>query len=312
MTLDSPRRPFLLGGASLNPVRIFALAALCLALAAPALAARLDTKPAAKFDPLTTGSIEAPFLAMLRGPEAMPPLLRPSMPLLENWLRASSPLRGRTMAVASASDIVLEPHEVILSFDDGPTTGRTERVLNILDAFGVKAVFMMVGKMAELHPRSAQAVALDGQTIGTHTYDHPNLAKLSPEAAFAEISHGQQAVAAVLAPVKAAPSPFFRFPYLASNWLLQASLYAENTIVLSVQIDSDDYMRDDTPTMLKHLLARLDHEGKGIVLFHDIHPKTLVILPQFLEALSERGYTVVQLVAKTPGPFDAPLVTASR
>jgi peptidoglycan/xylan/chitin deacetylase (PgdA/CDA1 family) len=301
----------LLGGASLNLVSSLALA-LTLALTAPALAAQIDARSAAKGGLRANVTMEVPFLAMLRGPETMPPLLRPSMPLLENWLRDSNTLRGRTLAVASAADIVLEPHEVILSFDDGPTTGRTEGVLKILDDFGVKAIFMMVGKMAELHPQSAQAVALDGETIGTHTYDHPNLAKLTPEAAFEEIQHGQQAVAAVLAPVKAAPSPFFRFPYLASSWLLQAGLYAENTIVLSVQIDSDDYMRDDTATMLKHLVARLDEEGKGIVLFHDIHPKTLVILPQFLAALRERGYTVVQLVAKTPGPLETPLVTASR
>jgi len=240
--------------------------------------------------------------------------LRPSLPLLEDWTATHRPLRGRTLAAASVGDIVLHPKEVIITFDDGPTTGRTESVLQILDDFGVKAAFMMVGKMAELHPESARAVALDGQTIGTHTYDHPNLSKLTPDAALDEIRHGQEAVAAVLAPVGAKPSPFFRFPYLATTWILQACLYADDTIVLGVQIDSDDYMKDSTDQMLKHLLARLDKVGKGIVLFHDIHPKTVQILPQFLQALSDRGYSVVQLVAKpsNPGPLDQPVITASR
>jgi peptidoglycan/xylan/chitin deacetylase (PgdA/CDA1 family) len=297
------RRYFRFGGAAL---RLAHYAAAVLALAAgasPALAATIKPHPAIAAPP--------PLVAMLK-PGQLPVLpLRASMPLLDNWLKAGDELRGRTLAAASASDIVLKRHEVILSFDDGPTTGRTEGVLKILDRFGVKAIFMMVGKMAELHPQSARAVALDGMTIGTHTYDHPDLAKLTPAAAFAEIEHGQGAVATAVAPTGVTPGPFFRFPYLASTWLEQAALYAENVVVMPVNIDSDDYMRDSPRTMLTKLLARLDHEGKGIVLFHDIHPKTLIILPQFLEALAARGYKVVQLVPKTPSVFTEPAVTAS-
>jgi peptidoglycan/xylan/chitin deacetylase (PgdA/CDA1 family) len=283
-------------------MRIAAVAA-ALVFVAPATAARLD--------PQTTGSIGTLSLAKAAAAR-LPHRLRPSLPLLADWTATHPALRGRTLAAATDADIVLQPHEVILTFDDGPTTGRTDGVLKILDDFGVKATFMMVGKMAELHPESARAVALDGQTIGTHTYDHPNLSKLSPEAAFEEIQHGKDAVAAVLAPVGAAPTSFFRFPYLAETWLLEACLYVDGTIALGVQIDSDDYFNDSPQRMLKHLLARLDHEGKGIVLFHDIHAKTLVVLPQFLQALSDRGYTVVQLVAKTPSVFSEPVVTASR
>ena len=280
-------------------MRIAVLAA-ALAFVAPAAAAKLD--------PLTTGSIGLARPAALRLPHA----LRPSLPLLADWLATHRPLRGRTLAAATDADIALQPKEVILTFDDGPTTGLTDGVLKILDDFGVKATFMMVGKMAELHPESARAVALDGQTIGTHTYDHPNLAKLTPAAAFDEIQHGKDAVASVLAPIGAAPTQFFRFPYLAETWLLEACLYVDGTIALGVQIDSDDYFRESPQQMLKKMLARLDHEGRGIVLFHDIHAKTLLVLPQFLQALSDRGYTVVQLVAKKPSVFTEPVVTASR
>jgi peptidoglycan/xylan/chitin deacetylase (PgdA/CDA1 family) len=302
MIMSMLGRSFRVGDPALRLAR-YAAAALALAGTAPALAAAVK--------PHRALSAQPPLVAMLK-PGQLPQLpLRASMPLLDDWLKAGDELRGRTLAAASASDIVLHRHEVILSFDDGPTTGRTEGVLKILDRFGVKAIFMMVGKMAELHPASARAVALDGMTIGTHTYDHPDLARLPPAAAFAEIAHGQQAVATVLAPTGVTPGPFFRFPYLASTWLEQAALYAENIVIMPVNIDSDDYMRDGPRTMLRHLLARLDHEGKGIVLFHDIHPKTLIILPQFLEALAARGYKVVQLVPGKASPFTAPAVTAS-
>ena len=77
-------------------------------------------------------------------------------------------------------------------------------------------------------------------------------------------------------------------------------------------MDSDDYTKSSPQAALKQMLARLDKVGKGIVLFHDIHAKTQVILPAFLQALSDRGYTVVQLVPKTPGVLTEPIITASR
>ena len=231
------------------------------------------------------------------------------------WLDSVWPtpsLRGRTLAVSSIADIQLNPHEIVLSFDDGPSSSLTPGVLKILDDFGVKAIFMMVGKMAELHPKTAQAVSLDGQTIGTHTYDHKNLSKLTPDAALADIQRGEDAVAAALAPVNATPSRFFRFPYLAQTEVLKASLAFEDTIVLGIQLDSDDYMRSTPDVTLTRLLESLDKKGRGIVLFHDIHAKTLIVLPAFLQALKDRGYTVVQLVAKQPSVFTEPVVTAAR
>jgi peptidoglycan/xylan/chitin deacetylase (PgdA/CDA1 family) len=242
----------------------------------------------------------------------LPARLRPSFAALETWPLPAEPLAGRTLSVSAADQIALAPREVILTFDDGPTARYTPKILKVLDAFGVKATFMMVGRMAEAHPLSAQAVALDGQTVGTHTYDHPDLARLDPGAALAEVTRGQAAVAAALAPVSARPSPFFRFPYLASTWFLQATLTMDGTIPLGVEIDSDDYFRDSPRQTLARLLARLEKAGRGIVLFHDIHPKTVVVLPLFLEALADRGYHVVQLVDDQPNPFNQPLLTAGN
>jgi peptidoglycan/xylan/chitin deacetylase (PgdA/CDA1 family) len=292
-----------LAGCLVFDLRVLSVALLCCGANA-ALAGPPDT--------LTTGAIKP-------GPEApaatgmqMPPPLRPSLPLSGGSDLALSPLAGRTLVVSAEDQISLNPHEVILTFDDGPSASYTPKVLDILDSYGIKATFLMVGKMAELHPGAAREVALDGHTIGTHTYDHANLAKLIPAAAFDEVRHGQEAVATVLAPVGATPSPFFRFPYLATTWPLKATLTMGGTIPLGVQIDSDDYLKDSPKQTLAHLLARLDRVGKGIVLFHDIHAKTLLVLPAFLDALAARGYTIVHLAATTPSPFDQPLVTATR
>lgn len=223
---------------------------------------------------------------------------------------ANMSLAGRTLTVAATEQIVLQPGEVVLTFDDGPRPGITGPILDTLDQFGVKATFLMLGSSAERHPELAREVAMRGHTIGTHTYDHVNLATLELGEAVAEIYAGQQAVAAALAPAEMTPSRFFRFPYLAQTGFIRTRAVDSNFIVLDVDIDSKDYYEETPAQVLERTLARLDARGSGIVLFHDIHRRTAAALPEFLAALRERGYSVVALRASGGSVFDQPVITA--
>ena len=210
--------------------------------------------------------------------------------------RPRSLLAGRVLPISRVSDIDLEPGEVVLTFDDGPMPGKTKRILDALDAEGVKATFLMVGQMAAAYPDIAREVARRGHTIGSHTYDHANLAKLSGPAALAEIAAGERAVAKALAGSGHAMAPFFRFPYLADTANLRHTLAKRGTVVIDVDIDSKDYVRTPGDTVMRRTLARLKERGRGIILFHDIHARTASMLPGFLAALRRDGYRVVALV----------------
>ena len=223
---------------------------------------------------------------------------------------SSTHLAGRTMAVASTTDIALRPGEVILTFDDGPRPGRTNAILDTLDEFGVKATFLMLGKAAEAYPKMAQQVALRGHTIGSHTYDHTDLTTLTRQEALDDFARGERAVAAALAGTGTAPSPFFRFPYLAQSGFLRTSMMQGNVVVLDVDIDSKDYYKDTPETVAARTLARLDARGSGIILFHDIHARTVAMLPGFLAELQARGYSVVRLAPKNTGIFGRDVITA--
>jgi len=220
-----------------------------------------------------------------------------------------STLAGRTLAVASADEIALMPGEVILTFDDGPRPGKTEAILETLDRYGVGATFMMLGTSAERHPDLVRLVAQRGHTIGTHTYDHANLSELGNAEAMAEIAAGEEAVAKALGHP---PSPFFRFPYLAQTGFLRTSLVQSNVVVLDVDIDSKDYFSDTPAKVMARTLARLDARGSGIILFHDIHARTVAMLPDFLAELDSRGYSVVRLTAKPRGIFGRDVITAEN
>jgi peptidoglycan/xylan/chitin deacetylase (PgdA/CDA1 family) len=223
---------------------------------------------------------------------------------------SSGTLGGRTLAVASTSDIALRPGEVVLTFDDGPRPGKTNKILATLDEFGVKATFLMLGSSASAHPALARQVAANGHSVGSHTYDHVDLTSLSRQAALDEIAKGERAVQRALAGGGQTVAPFFRFPYLSQSGFLRTSLMQSNMVVLDVDIDSKDYYRDSPATVAARTLQRLDARGSGIILFHDIHQRTVDMLPMFLAQLQERGYSVVRLVPKDSSVFGRDLITA--
>lgn len=200
-------------------------------------------------------------------------------------------LAGRTLEVSSLSELKLHDKEVILSFDDGPIPGRTDKVLAILDRFGVKGAFMMVGQMAELHPELARKVAEDGNAIGSHTYKHADLATLGFDAAMKEVAKGQLAV------TKATGEDvnFFRFPYLAESHKLRAAIAMRDMVVMDVDIDSKDYFNTTPVAVTKRTMDLLHKRGRGIILMHDIHKRTATMLPTLLSKLEAEGYKVVTL-----------------
>jgi peptidoglycan/xylan/chitin deacetylase (PgdA/CDA1 family) len=219
-------------------------------------------------------------------------------------------LGGRTLAVSSTAEIALRPGEVILTFDDGPRPGKTTEILATLDDFGVKATFLMLGSSAQAHPQLAQQVAAHGHTVGSHTFDHVDLSKLSRQAALDEIAKGERAVQLALAGGGQVLSPFFRFPYLAQTGFLRTNLMQGSMVILDVDIDSKDYYTDTPEVVIARTMDRLAARGSGIILFHDIHQRTVQLLPQSLAQLEERGYSVVRLVPKDTSVFGRDLITA--
>lgn len=205
-------------------------------------------------------------------------------------------LAGRELTIGAQADIQLAKGEVVITFDDGPRPGKTDKILKILDQYNAPATFLMLGQAAQRHPGLVREVAKRGHTVGLHTHSHGDLTKVNIASALAEIERGRKPLAAALSPLNKAPAPFFRFPYLAQTKALRRAVNNAGLIIMDVQIDSKDYYKDGATAVLNRTLARLDKQGKGIVLFHDIHQRTVDMLPQFLAELDARGYKVVSLV----------------
>ena len=192
----------------------------------------------------------------------------------------------------------LRDHEVVLTFDDGPWPGNTERVLKALADNCTKALFFPIGKHAGWHPEILKEVAKAGHTIGSHTWSHKDLTKLTPDEAKAEIEKGIAAVSIALGnkPV----GPFFRFPALRHPPEMVKYLGERNVGIFSTDMDSFDFKIHKPEQVIKSVMTKLEKHGKGIILMHDFQHGTSEALPELLKRLKAGGYKVVQVVGKTP------------
>ena len=192
----------------------------------------------------------------------------------------------------------LRDKEVVLTFDDGPWPGNTPAVLKALADQCTKAVFFPIGKHAGWHPEILKQVAAAGHTIGSHTWSHKDLSRVTPEEAKDEIEKGIAAVSIALGnkPVSA----FFRFPALKHPPEMVKYLGERNVGIFSTDMDSFDFKMRKPEQVIKSVMDKLAKHGKGIILMHDFQQATAHAAPELLAQLKAGGYKVVQVTGKTP------------
>jgi peptidoglycan/xylan/chitin deacetylase (PgdA/CDA1 family) len=196
----------------------------------------------------------------------------------------------------------LADKEIVLTFDDGPLPPYSNQILDILASECVKATYFLVGEMARAYPATVRRVFEEGHTIGTHSEHHPTrIGELPIEKMRHEIDGGIADVSAALGDPRGI-APFFRIPGLDRSDTIENELAARSLIVFSSDTVADDWHHRITPSQITALaLSRLEKLGKGILLLHDIHPKTVAALPGILKGLKDKGFHIVQVV---PAPSD--------
>ncbi|MGE3801234.1 MAG: polysaccharide deacetylase family protein [Candidatus Kapaibacterium sp.] len=77
-------------------------------------------------------------------------------------------------------EIKTDRNVVALTFDDGPSDGRTLPLLDLLEKHNVKGTFFMLGQQIEKYPDIARQVVERGHLVGNHSYNHPRMYLKSP------------------------------------------------------------------------------------------------------------------------------------
>jgi len=187
---------------------------------------------------------------------------------------------------------------VVLTFDDGPHARHTDRILAILKKHGnPPSVFFQVGKNIgsideagtiafRTSAQAARNVIKAGHMIANHSYSHPVLTKLSQVDYTEEIQRTSQ----LIETVSSATPVMFRAPYGERNDAIIELLQSRHMRSVMWNVDSRDWADPIPSSIANRVLEVVRKENKGIILFHDIHSRTVKALPLVLEQLKAEGY----------------------
>lgn len=171
---------------------------------------------------------------------------------------------------------------VYLTFDDGPTPGITEWILNELSKYDAKATFFCLGKNVEQYPDLYQRILDAGHRVGNHTYSHQKGWEMSLERYVEDVDFGNQFL----------HTDLFRPPYGRIK-PSQARVLAERYHLVMWDVLSRDYNPLISPRQcLKNVTKHV--QGGSIVVFHDSlksYRNMRYALPRTLQYLREQGLT---------------------
>lgn len=178
---------------------------------------------------------------------------------------------------------------IALTFDDGPHSTKTLKLLDLLDRYNVKATFFVVGKMADKAPILVREEARRGHTIANHSYSHPNLSLLKP----AEVGYEFRACSDSIEEITGARPRYCRPPGGELNArVTRVAADSGMTTVLWTD-DPGDYANPGANVILSRTLKYAS--PGGIILLHDGIQQTLDVLPAIIQNLRKQGYRFVTL-----------------
>ena len=170
---------------------------------------------------------------------------------------------------------------IYITFDDGPTSGNSEQILEILDRHSVKATFFCCGKNADENPDLLKKIADAGHVVGYHSYSHKDILKTKPSEWLVDVERKSSV----------SEMRLFRPPYGRILFRHYRRLKRKYDFVFW-DVMSYDYEASRTPESIMDLLRKSVREG-SVVIFHDnakAQKNTIAVLPQFIQEMKDKGY----------------------
>lgn len=180
--------------------------------------------------------------------------------------------------------------KIALTFDDGPHSVLTSEILDILDQYGVKATFFVVGDNVKQSPEILRRIADSGHEIGNHTQTHIDCSKSNYRDIKNELSYVHEKVLEICDyDIK-----LFRPPGGALSKKMKKAIDEMDYRVVLWSIDTKDWAHTD----VKKITANISQNIKGgsIILFHDYitrNSPTPLTLKKVIPMLIDEGYSFV-------------------
>ncbi|MCI2057210.1 MAG: polysaccharide deacetylase family protein [Oscillibacter sp.] len=196
-----------------------------------------------------------------------------------------------TIPADASEPLEEETKFVALTFDDGPRSDTTPRLLDGLRERGASATFFLVGQQLAGNEALVQRMKDEGHQVGNHTWSHVELQGATEATVRTEVGKTDAALTAILGEGEY----WVRPPY--------GLLDSEQQKLFSVPlvhwyVDPQDWKLRNTDADVKAVLSKV--QPGDIILMHDTVPASVDAALRIVDALEAKGYqfvTVKELLA---------------
>lgn len=214
----------------------------------------------------------------------LPPPIHPSLPQQSN---PAVHTHNAPHSLSQPNSVTLLPtvpqtgvREIVFSFDDGPSTLATAKILDILAQYQIRTIFFVLGRKIatkagyDLMVRAHQ----EGHLIANHTYSHPNLTQISAEGIRNELRRTEELIGGY-----AAPGKLMRPPYGALNKTVRQILEEEGYTAVLWTLATLDWQYQNNE-WVNFTIEKLQNAPlHNHVLMHDTYRWTADNLEQFIQ-----------------------------
>ena len=194
----------------------------------------------------------------------------------------------------SGYDYTNSKKSIAITFDDSPNKVKTTKILSYLNDFHFHATFFVVGEKCEYNEDILISIKNSGNEIGSHSYSHQNLTKLTD----AELIEDYNKVNGIYKRLFNEDIKYLRPPYgLYKN----SQLKVLNTSYVLWSLDTNDWRYKNSDYLVNYVLDNV--KDGDIILFHDSYNSSVLAIEKLLPLLYSKGYQVMSVseLAKLKG-----------
>ena len=174
--------------------------------------------------------------------------------------------------------------KVAITFDDGPDPDYTPKLLDGLKEREVKATFFLLGEQVEKYPEIVKRMHEEGHLVGTHSYEHVDLSRLSDEKAIEQVDKTNQLIFHITGEYP----KYIRPPF--GCWKCNLD-YETNMMEVLWDIDPLDWNMANSDVIAKRVIKKV--QEYDIILLHDASESSVKAAFKIIDELKAKGYTFV-------------------
>jgi len=188
------------------------------------------------------------------------------------------------------------PNELVLTFDDGPDPEFTPRILEILRETETPATFFVLGKNVMHAPETLREIVDEGHEIGTHSFSHPRMDKISSARTALEHDLAHRVVTSATGH----DTILYREPFLRSRGPISSdrvrsleTVQSSGSIIYGMDVVPKDWLGRTSDEIASYVIEQVEQGAGNVILLHDAggdRSESIKALPIIISELRARGY----------------------